>query len=342
MIKKNKLFKITDIFCYERGKRFTEKEHISGDIAYISSTKENNGINNFVNPPERNIKGSLIKIYHNCMTLSNSGSVGYLFYHDYDFVASDHVTVMWIKDKNVILNKYIALYLKPIFETMKYKYNFGREISNRNLDLEYITLPVNDKDLPDWEYMENYIKDLEQDIQFHSIKTENNESFSIDMSSWKWFCISDIFKIEKGRDNAQIEDNGEHCLISATQFNNGICGKCSTGNKLFDGNSVTVSSNGEVGETFYQEEPFFATGDVNVLTVVEKYKQKLNKYNALFLTTMIKQEKFRYAYGRKWGINRMETSRIKLPAILNSDGTCVPDWDYMESYIKSLPYGDLL
>ena len=62
----------------------------------------------------------------------------------------------------------------------------------------------------------------------------------------------------------------------------------------------------------------------------------------MFLTTMIKQEKFRYAYGRKWGINRMETSRIKLPAIVNSKGNYEPDWQYMESYIKSLPYGDLL
>ena len=342
MIKEKKLFKITDIFSYERGKRFTEKEHIPGDIAYISSTKENNGINNFVTHPERNIKGSLIKIYNNCMTLSNSGSVGYLFYHDYDFVASDHVTVIWIKDKNVILNKYIALYLKPIVETRKYKYNFGREISNRNLDLEYIALPVNDKDLPDWGYMENYIKDLEQDIHFSPIRTKNNEKCLTDMSSWQWFYISDIFQMEKGRDNAQIEDNGDNCLVSATQFNNGICGKCNSGNKLFDGNSITVSSNGEVGEAFYQEESFFATGDVNILDVIEKYKGKLNKYNAMFLTTMIKQEKFRYAYGRKWGINRMETSRIKLPAIVNSKGNYEPDWQYMESYIKSLPYGDLL
>lgn len=342
MIKKTKLFKFTDIFDYERGKRFTKQEQIPGEIAYISSTKDNNGISNYVAPPEKNLKGSKIKIFNNCLTLSNSGSVGYLFYHDYDFVASDHVTVIWLKDQDLNLNKYIALYLKPIFESIKYKYNFGREISNPNLEKEHIRLPINRECKPDWAYMENYIKDLEQNIQFNSIKTENNEKFPIDTSNWKWFDISDIFKMEKGRDNAQFEVNGEYYLISATQFNNGICGKCNCGNKLFDGNSITVSSNGEVGEAFYQEDLFFATGDVNILNVVEKYKNKLNKYNALFITTVIKQEKFRYAYGRKFGINRMESSKIKLPAILNSDGSYAPNWDYMEAYIKSLPYGNLL
>nr|QGT49880.1 hypothetical protein Melaina855_2670 [uncultured Candidatus Melainabacteria bacterium] len=342
MSRKKKVFKLTDIFCYERGKRFTEKEQISGDVAYISSTKENNGISNFVNPPEKNIKGSVIKIYNNCMTLSNSGSVGYLFYHDYNFVASDHVTVIWIKDKNVILNKYIALYLKPIFETMKYKYNFGREISNRNFELEYIMLPVGEDDMPDWVYMENYIKDLEKDIRFYSIKTENTNKDSLDISSWQWFGLSEIFTMEKGKDDAQSDEDGKYCLVSATQFNNGICGKSNDGNKLFNENLISVASNGEVGETFYQEKPFYATGDVNILDVVDKYKGKLNKYNALFITTMIKQEKFRYAYGRKWGINRMENSKIKLPAILNSENLYEPDWNYMESYIKSLPYSDLL
>lgn len=93
---------------------------------------------------------------------------------------------------------------------------------------------------------------------------------------------------------------------------------------------------------FIKKNHFLQPVMFNILDVIEKYKGKLNKYNAMFLTTMIKQEKFRYAYGRKWGINRMETSRIKLPAILDTDGNYEPDWDYMESYIKSLPYGDLL
>ncbi len=45
-------------------------------------------------------------------------------------------------------------------------------------------------------------------------------------------------------------------------------------------------------------------------------------------------EKYRFNYGRKWGIDRMKKSLIKLP--VDSDGK--PDYKFMEDYIKSLPY----
>lgn len=57
-----------------------------------------------------------MKIYKNCITIANSGSVGATFYHDYEFVASDHVTVMWLKDRP--LTKKIALYLITLLEKL--------------------------------------------------------------------------------------------------------------------------------------------------------------------------------------------------------------------------------
>ncbi len=55
---------------------------------------------------------------------------------------------------------------------------------------------------------------------------------------------------------------------------------------------------------------------------------------ALFITTLIRQEKYRFNYGRKWHMDRMKESCIRLP--VKTDGT--PDWNFMEQYIKSLPY----
>ena len=40
----------------------------------------------------------------------------------------------------------------------------------------------------------------------------------------------------------------------------------------------------------------------------------------------------------KWTLDNMNDTKIKLPA--TPDGK--PDWQWMESYIKSLPYGDRL
>jgi predicted nucleotidyltransferase len=58
----------------------------------------------------------------------------------------------------------------------------------------------------------------------------------------------------------------------------------------------------------------------------------------LFISTLIKKEKYRFNYGRKWHVDRMRESTIKLPVKI--DGT--PDWEFMENYIKSLPYSSQL
>ncbi len=147
-------FNFPDVFKFNRGKRLTTLDQISGDIAYISSTKENNGIDNYITPPEK------MTVYNNCLTLNNSGSVGYVFYHTYDFVISDHCTVIYPKDKKIVLNQYIATFLKPIIESVKPKYNFAREISDSRLKKEKISLPADSKGNPDWQYMEDYIKTL--------------------------------------------------------------------------------------------------------------------------------------------------------------------------------------
>jgi hypothetical protein len=100
------------------------------------------------------------------------------------------------------------------------------------------------------------------------------------------------------------------------------------------GNTIGVNRNGSVGEAFYQPEPFCSTEDVHIFTP----KFKLNVYIALFLTTLIRQEKYRFGYGRKWGIERMKISTIRLPITEQSE----PDWQYMENYIKTLPYSSQL
>lgn len=60
----------------------------------------------------------------------------------------------------------------------------------------------------------------------------------------------------------------------------------------------------------------------------------MSMYSALFLCAVIRMEKYRFNYGRKWGLERMKSSVIKLP--VDSNGS--PDWTFMETYIKALPF----
>jgi len=149
--KKFKEFFIVDIFqTIQRGKRLTKAKQIKGNIPYISSTAQNNGVDNFIG----NLKN--VRIFENCLTIANSGSVGSSFYHLYKFVASDHVAHL----KNENFNLFIYLFIATLTNRFSQKYNFNREINDFRISREKILLPINAKNEPDYEYMEQYIKNL--------------------------------------------------------------------------------------------------------------------------------------------------------------------------------------
>lgn len=66
-------------------------------------------------------------------------------------------------------------------------------------------------------------------------------------------------------------------------------------------------------------------------------KGQFNVYTALFVATIVEIDKYRWAYGRKWRPERMIKSQINLPA-RRIEGVFEPDWDYMEEYMRLLPY----
>jgi hypothetical protein len=84
---------------------------------------------------------------------------------------------------------------------------------------------------------------------------------------------------------------------------------------------------------FYQEEKF-VTG-VKVYTIRHK---KLNKYNALFICSILNKNIYKYSYGRARILDKIKEEDILLPINKYKE----IDWEYMENYIKSLPYGDLI
>jgi hypothetical protein len=199
---------------------------------------------------------------------------------------------------------------------------------------EIIMLPTTSEGNPDWDYMESFIKTLKH----KRLATSNHEgcaSPTLGVESWKEFVIGDYFEIKKGkRLTSEDQTEGLTLYIGAIDSNNGVANKIGQ-EPIHDGNTISLSYNGSVGEAFYQMEPFWATDDVNVLYFRSENGVSFNKYIALFVCTVLRQEKYRYSYGRKWVLENMKSTIIKLP---ENNGN--PDWAFMENYIKSLPYGD--
>ena len=65
------------------------------------------------------------------------------------------------KLKNDHFNAYVYKFISSIVKRLGVKYSFNREINDTRIKREKILLPINHKKEPDFEYMENYMKQLE-------------------------------------------------------------------------------------------------------------------------------------------------------------------------------------
>ena len=345
-----KSFRYDEIFDIKKGKRLTKADMIEGYVNYIGATDSNNGIT-------AKISNDTHIHSENTITVSYNGSIAEAFYQSKPFWATDDVNVLYPK---FILTPEIALFLCTIINKEKYRFNYGRKWDKEMMQQSIIKLPVNSYNKPDWQWVEDYVKNTLVPKLPQKAKSVWNNNFdkkaildkklSFNTENWKWFRYDEIFDIKKGFYNKKPDENekGEIPFIGATDSNNGITSfhdletienssKTGEGNnadikeKIFKPNCITVSNNGSVGFAFYQTQEFTCTHDVNPL-YLKNYL--LNQHIAMFLCSLIEMEQFRWAYGRKWRPVRMPHSLIKLP--VTKDGT--PDWLFMEDYIKSLPY----
>ena len=157
-----------------------------------------------------------------------------------------------------------------------------------------------------------------------------NRPYTLDHDDWRKFKLGDLFEIQKGKRLTKRDmTDGNVPYIGASRLNNGITDYIGQ-EPIFEGGTITVSYDGSVGEAFYQPEPFWASDAVNVL--IPRFT--MNRYSAMFIVTIIRQEQYKFSYGRKWKVSLMKQHPIKLPVNPENE----PDWNFMEEYIKTMPY----
>ncbi len=171
-------------------------------------------------------------------------------------------------------------------------------------------------------------------IKIKPVSTHITKFDKANVTSWSSYKMDFLFRFAKGKRLTKADMiPGSINYLGAISENNGVREKIET-DFYWEPNCITINYNGSVGEAFYQSMPFWASDDVNVLYAKDFWK--MNKYIAMFLITVIKANKYRFGYGRKWTMEKMKETVIRLPS--RADGA--PDFIYMEKYIKSLPYSD--
>ena len=322
-----KYFKYDEIFEIKKGKRLTKADMIDGDINYIGASDSNNGIT---------AKISNDKYIHpaNTITVSYNGSIAEAFYQPKYFWATDDVNVLYPK---FILTPEIALFLCTLIHKEKYRFNYGRKWDKEIMQQSKIKLPVCINNTPDWKWIESYIKcsifpKLPQRTKSIWNNTFNKDAISerkisLNTNNWNWFYLKEIFKMERGeRLTKSNRDIGDIPLVTAGFRNEGVAGFISNENMKQYQNSVTIDM---FGFCFYREYVFCCDDNILVLS-----NNELNKYSGLFIASVIEIDKYKFQYGRQYRQKNCMQHKIKLP-VTNKN---VPDWVFMENYIKSLPY----
>ena len=320
-------FKIGDLFpVLQNGKANQGMLSEGSDCFYIGAKKDDNGVMiHCAYDADLIQKGNCIIFICN-----GQGSVGYANYMDVDFIGTTDIVAGY----NERLNRNIGLFIATVLCQERPKYSFGRKWKTRLRDT-IIRLPKTSNGSPNWSFMEEYICSLNSE----PISTINNSdnSHKILISGWKEFSLNEVFsKMEPGKVSQanQLEEGADIPYLGAKKDHNGIMFWCeSTPELTSKGNCVILICDGQgsVGLANYMESDFLGT--VNLMLC---YNDKhLNKYTGIFLATVLSKERPKYSFGRKWKTHLEETT-ILLP---QTDDGC-PDWNYMENYIKTMPYGD--
>lgn len=331
-----KWFRYDEIFNIStfRGETLLNLE--PGTVPYVSSTESNNGVSDYINN-DTIITGNKI-------TVARNGSVGSAFYQPIDFYPSpDDIRIFDLKGHT--LSPGIALFLCTIIEKERYRYTYGRKFGTARMKESMIKLPVTPGGTPDWQYMESFIKDrilpqLPKKAQKvwllkYDTKPQKQEAMKLNTEEWKEFFISDLFdvRLTKGDIKADEVEAGDIPLISSGESNNGVVKYISKDGdgkaEIFPANTITLDM---FCHANYQGVSYYAVGHGRVNILIPKFE--LNKFIGLFICTLINREVYRFSYGRAVYSSVAEKMIIRLP--VTPSGT--PDWQFMEDYIKSLPY----
>lgn len=320
------------------------------DCFYVGAKRNDNGVMLHCQRDEDLIlKGNCIIFICN-----GEGSVGYANYMDRDFIGTTDIVAGY----NENLNYLNGVFLTTVISKERTKYSFGRKWKTHLKDTE-IKLPIqhnidgsvlidgtheysDEGYIPDWKFMEDYIKGLHH----KPISTNNlgKKAKDLNIKDWKEFCLKDYFDLKRGHTltvEMQEEYSGTFPCVNGTLENNGVQYYLSEELEVIGFNkikapAISIVRVGEGGKTFVQNQDFFIADNAFALIPL----RTISTFALLFISTVLNKESIKYSYGRTV-TNAYKESIIKLPAILNPQtNKYEPDWQFMENYIKSLPYGD--
>ncbi len=321
----------------------TSNDWKSGYIPFVTRTENNNGVDCYV--PREELQetelGNAIVIGDTTATIS---------YQKNEFGTGDHIVII----RSNWLNEYTGQFIVTLLQRERFRYSYGRAYLIKAIKSTELLLPVTESGEPDWVWIERYIKSLHHKV----ITTKNNptSSTALEPEQWKEFYLHRILKASMGNGIDAIlttSESPKYNYVSRDSNGNGVVGFVDEieNEEPFPAGAMSLALGGSfLGSCFIQKKPFYTAQNVAVL----QEKVPLSDHTKLFIATLIRNEcKIKYqAFGRELNAHFRKDFTIKLPVKHDADGIVldethefsddgyIPNWEWMDKYMKSLPYSD--
>ena len=322
-------FRIKDVFEVANSKPYHKDKLMlcNNGIEYVTRTSQNNGVEDIVS-----LESNYILNEANSISLGAENAD--FFYHENKYLTGNKMYCI----KNQYINKFNGLFLVNIFRNSikGAGFGYGKGLTGTRFKTRYILLPIDDNGKPNWQFMEDYIK---QEMKVQSSKVasyyENKlmklgfELLDYDVK-WKEFFFTDIFKeIKRGKrltKSNQIDGNIPY--VSSTGINNGVDNFIGNDEKVRKyANNLSLANSGSVGSCFYHKYEYIASDHITALTL-----DYADEYVYKFMSTIISRLEEKYSFNREINDKRISREKLFLPIDKNDE----PHWKYMSNFIKKL------
>jgi len=313
--------------------------HVNGiGTIVVSSGLQNNGVIGKTDFPAKVFSPDAITI----------DMFGNAFYRDQPFKMVTHARVFALYFYDKRLKDDCLLYIASSMSYLSKVFSYSNMASYEKVKGMTVVLPFGSEEDIDVAFMRRYIATLKAErvatlkaervatlkayLQATGLAdtqlTEEEKNVLNKPVATKAICMREIFEIQKGkRLTKQDMRPGSTNFIGAISSNNGIRQKIDAP-RTWQPNCITVNYNGSVGYSFYQEEPFYASDDVNVLYLKE---HTLNRNIALYFCSAIYKYALKHSYSSKWTKEKM----LITPLIVPVTATGAIDYAFMEAYISA-------
>lgn len=133
------------------GKRLTKAERKDGNTPFITAGKENQGIIGTI--------GNNWPTYNNAITVDMFGNV---FYHQGELAGDDNIYFFTNDTLNEYVKQFIVVSLQSV---IKSSFEYRDQFRQDNADNAKVYLPVTSSGDPDWNLMEQYMRQVEQQVK---------------------------------------------------------------------------------------------------------------------------------------------------------------------------------